>query len=69
MEGIAVVKNAFDKYLEKSVATKVLTTFLAFILTTNNFIFNSKYYLQIKGCALETVCAPTYANISISYIG
>ena len=25
----------------------------------NNFIFNSKFYLQIKGCAMGAICAPT----------
>ena len=33
------------------------------ILTLNNFIFNGKHYLQIKGCAMGTKCAPSYANL------
>ena len=66
-EGIAAVKRAYDKYQQKTVATKVLTTFLALILTLNNFIFNSKLYLQIKGCAMDTTCAPAYANIFMAY--
>ena len=45
---------------------KVITTFLALILTLNNFYFNSKSYLQIKGCTMGTICAPTEANIFIS---
>ena len=36
-----------------AIATKVITTLLALILTLNNFIFNSKFYLQIKGSAME----------------
>lgn len=32
-------------------------------LTLNNFMFSSKNYLQIRGCAMETSCAPSYANI------
>ena len=36
---------------------------IALILTLYNFIFNSKFYFQIKGCAMGTICAPTYANI------
>ena len=40
--------------------------FLALILTLNDFIFNSKFYLQIKGCAMGTICAPSYANIFMS---
>ena len=33
------------------------------ILTLNNFNFNGKHYLQIKGCAMGTVAAPPYATI------
>ena len=29
---------------------------------TKQLIFNSKVYLQIKGCAMGVICAPTYAN-------
>ena len=36
----------------------VITTFLALILTVNNFIFNCKNFSQIKGCATGTTCAP-----------
>ena len=57
-EGIAAVKNAYCNYPKKSIATKVITTFLALILTLNNFIFNCKHYLHIKGCAMGTICAP-----------
>ena len=41
----------------------LITTFLAFILTLNNFMFISKFYLQIKDCAMGTICATAYANI------
>ena len=41
----------------------MITTFPALILTLNNFVFNSKFYLQIKGCAMGTICVPAYANI------
>ena len=44
---------------KKTVAT-VITTFFIRILTRNSFIFNSKFYLQIKGCVMGTICAPTY---------
>ena len=62
-EGTAAVKNPYDNYSKKSIATKVITTFMALILTLNNFIFNCKHYLQIKGCGMGTRCAPAYANI------
>lgn len=41
----------------------MITTFLTLILTLNNFIFNGIHYLQNKGCAMGTKCAPSYANI------
>ena len=62
-EEIAAVKNAYDNNPKKSITTKVITTFMALILTLNNFIFNFKHYLQIKGFAMGTICAPDYANI------
>ena len=38
IEGI--VNRKHDNYTKKTVATKEITTFLALILTLNNFIFN-----------------------------
>ena len=37
------------------------------VLTLSNFIFNCKNYLQIKGCAMGTICAPSYANIFMDH--
>ena len=65
-ERIAAVKNAYNNYPKKSIATKVVTTFQALILTLHNSIFNCKHYLQIKGCAMGTICAPIYANIFLA---
>ena len=42
-EGIAAVKKAHERYQHKTVPKKVITSFLAIILTLNNFIFNSTY--------------------------
>ena len=39
-EGIAAVKRKHHNYTKKTVATKVITSFLALILTLNSFIFN-----------------------------
>ena len=66
-EGIAAVKKAHERYQHKTVPTKVIASFLALILTLNNFIFNSKFYLQIKGCEMGTICAPPDANIFMAY--
>ena len=65
-ERIASVKKKSDHYPNKAIPTKVITTFLALKLTLNNFIFNSKLCLHMKGCAMGTICSPTYANIFMS---
>ena len=66
-KGIKAVKKSFDKHTSRNVATKIVTTLLALILTLNNFVFNCKHYFQIKGCAMGTICPPSYANIFIDH--
>ena len=51
-EGIKAVKESLDNHPMWTVATKAITTFLALILTLNNFIFHSRNYLQSKCCVL-----------------
>ena len=62
-EGIAATKKRYDSYIHKTLPTKIITVSLALILTLNNFVCNSKFYLQLKGCAMVAICAPAYANI------
>ena len=65
-EGIAATKKRYNSYIHKIIPTKIITTFPALILTLKNFVFNSKFYLQIKGCAMGTICTPAYANIFLA---
>ena len=65
-EEISSVKRIYNHYSKKTIPTKIITIFLALILTFNKFIFNSNFYLQIKGCAMGTICAPSYTNILMS---
>ncbi|KAJ8318533.1 hypothetical protein KUTeg_003624 [Tegillarca granosa] len=39
-----------------------------FILENNSFFFNSKYYLQIRGTAMGTKMAPTYATLVMGFL-
>ena len=41
-EGIKSVKTSLEKDSKRTTSTKVITIFLALILTLNNFIFNCK---------------------------
>ena len=62
-EGIAATKKRYDSYIHKTIPTKIISTFLALILTLNNFVFNSKFYLQIKGCALQHMQISSWLNL------
>ena len=53
--------------MKKTIATKVITTFLALITILNNFMSNSKNFLQTKGCAMGTICKLSYANIFMDH--
>ena len=66
-EGIQYVKTSLEKYSKRTASPKVITTFLALILTLKNFIFNCKNYLQIKDCAMGTICAPSYGKIFMDH--
>lgn len=48
--------------MEENVAQKIITAFSTFNWTLNNFIFNSKFYLQVKGFTVGTMRTPSYAN-------
>ena len=65
-ESIAATKKRYDSYIQKTLPTKIITTFLALILTLNNFVFNSNFYLQIKDCAMGTICAWIKYKIHLS---
>ena len=67
-EGIKAVKEVYDKRPDKTVSTKVITSFLSLILTLNNFISNSVNYIQKMGCAMGTICAPSYANLFMAQL-
>ena len=64
-ELIEEVKSALNSASQKLIATKGIIKFLFLILTLNNFIFDGIHYLQKIGCAMGTIYAPNYANISM----
>ena len=61
-EGVASTKKIYESCIHETLPTKVIATFLALILTSNNFLFSSKFYLQIK-VVMVTICALTFENI------
>ena len=61
-EGLQALKEAIDQKQNQSLASTVIVTFMS-LIALNNFVFNDKNYLQVKGCAMGTISAPSYANI------
>lgn len=61
--GLAAVKKWFKKYPDPGRPEEELLKLLEINLTKNDFIFNDKIYLQIKGTAMGKKFAPAYANI------
>ena len=49
-------------------STQFFLQLAQFIHTHNNFFFNSHLYLQVKGKAMGTRMAPSYANLFMGYL-
>ena len=62
-DGLEALKQDLNNRTIKDPPTEVLLTLMKHVLTLNNFNFNGKHFLQIKGCAMGTVAAPSYATI------
>ena len=52
---ITAAKKKYENYSHKKLLTKVITIFLALILTLNNLVFNSEFYVQVKGSAMQVI--------------
>ena len=61
-EGIEAVQAVLED-ANRQPEIPTIIELLKLVLTLNNFSFNSTNYLQVKGCAMGTICAPTYANL------
>ena len=62
-EGLKVLQNQYDKFIDKTFPTKDIIKMAEFVLKYNLFEFNSKFYKQISGSAIDTKFAPPYACI------
>lgn len=61
--GLQTVKRIFEKHPNPQRPDEEVLKLLELNLTKNDFLFNGKYYLQIKGTAMGKRFAPAYANI------
>lgn len=63
-DGIEAVMKAYKKAPPKiNVKSEVLETLMRLVLEHNNFEFEGKHFLQIRGTAMGTKMAPNYANL------
>lgn len=61
--GINCVRTVFERNPDPKRPDQELLRLLEISLTRNDFVFNEKYYLQVKGTAMGKRFAPAYANI------
>lgn len=62
-DGLAAVRNTFQKHPNIRRPDKELLQLLEISLTRNDFEFDGQIYLQVRGTAMGHVYAPAYANI------
>ena len=60
--------NKFPEYLPKRITKDLILEAVNIILTNNLIRFNGQNYLQIKGVAMGTKMAPTYANLTLAFL-
>lgn len=65
--GIGCVRRIFEQYPDPKRPDVELLKLLDINLCRNDFVFDDKYYLQVKGTAMGKRFAPAYANIFMAY--
>ena len=65
-EGVTACREALERRTNRSVPSEVITDLIAFILKSNTLLFEGKLYHQIKGTAMGTPMAVSFANLFMS---
>ena len=60
--------HEYPEMLEERFNTEFVLTCLSFVLKNNNFLFNGDCFHQLKGTAMGTIVAPTYATFVMGYL-
>ena len=61
--GLRAVEKLFQSHPDNNRPDQALLQLLELSLTCNDFVFDDKHYLQIRGTAMGKKFAPAYANI------
>ena len=67
LEDIDYFFTKYQEYLHPRFRKEFGLESANFILKNNILTFDSEFYLQIKGTAIGTIFAPTYANLNMKY--
>ena len=59
--------NKYQEDLHPRFRKEFVLESVKFILKNKILTFDSEFYLQIKGTAMVTIFAPTYANLTMGY--
>lgn len=69
--GINALKYWINKYpqnINSRFSREFILEASSLVLKNNTFSFNGKHYLQLKGTAMVTKMAPTYATLTLGYL-
>ena len=67
-EGLKVLRNHYDKFIDKTVPTEDIIKMAEFVLKNNLFEFNSKFYKNISRTAIGAKFALPHSCIFMDYI-
>ena len=67
-QGLNILKKQYEKYSNKKVSTDNIGKMADFVLKSNLFELDSKFYKQISGTAIGTKFAHPYACIFMDHI-
>lgn len=69
--GISAIQYWVDRnrnLIDNRFTTDFIVDAIKIVLEDNTFFFNGEYYKQIKGTAMGTKVAPTYANLVMAFL-
>ena len=65
-EGLESIREALNSRGDQSVSTETLVELTKLVLKKNFFEFNGEFFQQVRGTAIGTKCAPSYAILFLA---
>ena len=65
-EGLESIREALNSRGDQSVSTETLLELTKLVLKNNFFEFNGEFFQQVRGTAIGTKCAPSYAILFLA---